>query len=106
MSELDLRASDGDRERAIDDLRAHAADGRLTDRVSAIPPGPPHRRRSARPEMRAFLAVMVLLVAIWAVTGAGYFWPLWPMVGWGFFVLRPRKHLGFLSCHPSVSSRR
>lgn len=134
MSELDLRASDGDRERAIDDLRAHAADGRLTveeleervqralaartlaelveltrdlpDRGSATPPGPPRRRRSGRPEVRAFLAVMVLLVAIWAVTGAGYFWPMWPMVGWGFFVLRPRKHLGFLSCHPSVSSRR
>jgi hypothetical protein len=27
--------------------------------------------------------VMVLLVVIWAVTGAGYFWPVWPMLGWG-----------------------
>jgi hypothetical protein len=121
MSELDLRASDGDRERAVDDLRAHAAAGRLTveeleervqralgartlaelveltrdlpDRASTTAPGPPHRRRSARREVRTFLAVMVLLVAIWAITGAGHPWPLWPLLGWGFFVLRPRKHL-------------
>jgi fatty acid desaturase len=134
VSELDLRASDGDRERAIDDLRAHTAAGRLTveeleervqpalgarthaelveltrdlpDRASATPPGPPHRRRPARREVRTFLAMMVLLVAIWAVAGAGHPWPLWPMLGWGFFVLRPREQLGFHPCHPSVSSRR
>jgi hypothetical protein len=56
--------------------------------------------------VRTFLVVMVLLVAIWAVTGAGHPWPLWPMLGWGFFVLRPPKHLGFHLCHPSGSSRR
>jgi hypothetical protein len=26
---------------------------------------------------------MVLLVSIWVLTGAGYFWPVWPMLGWG-----------------------
>lgn len=30
-----------------------------------------------------YLAVMALLVAVWALTGAGYFWPVWPMLGWG-----------------------
>ena len=30
---------------------------------------------------RALAAVAVLLVAIWAVTGAGYFWPIWPILG-------------------------
>ena len=30
-----------------------------------------------------YLAVSALLVAIWALTGAGYFWPIWPMLGWG-----------------------
>ena len=32
----------------------------------------------------AFVGVNVLLVAIWAVTGAGHFWPAWVMVWWGF----------------------
>ena len=30
---------------------------------------------------------MALLVVIWALTGAGYFWPIWPMLGWGIGVL-------------------
>ncbi len=29
-----------------------------------------------------FVAVNALLVGIWAVTTAGYFWPIWPMLGW------------------------
>ena len=31
-----------------------------------------------------FLQVSVLLIAIWAVSGAGYFWPAWVIVWWGF----------------------
>jgi hypothetical protein len=31
-----------------------------------------------------YLAVNVLLVLIWATTNnAGYFWPVWPIAGWG-----------------------
>ena len=30
-----------------------------------------------------YLAVNGLLVVVWAVTGAGYFWPVWPIAGWG-----------------------
>jgi hypothetical protein len=26
---------------------------------------------------------MALLLGIWALTGMGYFWPIWPMMGWG-----------------------
>jgi hypothetical protein len=40
-------------------------------------------------ELRAFVATSVLLVAIWALTGAGYFWPVWPILGWGVFALGP-----------------
>jgi ferric-dicitrate binding protein FerR (iron transport regulator) len=130
MSELDLRASDRDRDRVVDELRAHGAEGRLTveeleERVRRAlaartlgelaeltrdlpdhgsPARPARRRRSG--ELRVFLGVAVLLIAIWALTGAGYFWPVWPLVGWGFFVLAPRKALGFPACHPSGSSRR
>lgn len=30
-----------------------------------------------------FVAVNTMLVIIWASTGAGYFWPIWPIGGWG-----------------------
>ena len=30
-----------------------------------------------------YLAVNALLVVIWALTGAEYFWPIWPILGWG-----------------------
>jgi hypothetical protein len=30
-----------------------------------------------------YLAVNALLVVVWAVTTGGYFWPIWPIAGWG-----------------------
>jgi hypothetical protein len=47
-----------------------------------------------RPELRTYLATSVLLVAIWALTGAGYFWPVWPILGWGIFVVGPGRAFG------------
>jgi hypothetical protein len=29
---------------------------------------------------------MLLLIAIWAITTLGYFWPIWPILGWGAFL--------------------
>ncbi|MGA7809632.1 2TM domain-containing protein, partial [Bradyrhizobium sp.] len=31
-----------------------------------------------------YVAGNLLLVAVWAITSRGYFWPIWPMLGWGF----------------------
>jgi hypothetical protein len=104
----------------VDELRRHAAEGRLSvdeleerieralsartqgelavpmrdlpERAPSVPPPPPRSR--PRPEVGAFLAVMTLLIGIWALAGAGYFWPLWPLLGWGFFVLGPGRALG------------
>ena len=103
-----IRAADDDRERIAERLRNAAVEGRLSaqelerrvetalaaptyaelDRVVAdLPqtrlPRPAHRR----PELGAFLATSVLLLAIWALTGMGYFWPVWPILGWGAFVV-------------------
>lgn len=108
-----LRASDAERQRHVDLLTEHAAQGRLSveelservDRAYAagtrgelsallddLPviaaPGESHGRRArARSELRAhltsFVLVNLLLIAIWALTGAGYFWPVWPLLGWG-----------------------
>ena len=31
----------------------------------------------------AYVVVNIFLVVVWAVTGAGYFWPIWVIGGWG-----------------------
>ena len=43
-----------------------------------------------------FLAVAVVLPAIWGLTGAGYFWPVWALGWWavalaGKSAFRPRS---------------
>ena len=32
----------------------------------------------------AFAQVAAVLIGIWALTGAGYFWPVWVLAWWGF----------------------
>ncbi|MGE3272747.1 MAG: DUF1707 domain-containing protein [Chloroflexota bacterium] len=40
--------------------------------------------QSFRAHATSYLLVMALLVGIWLVTTpGGYFWPIWPMLGWG-----------------------
>ena len=103
----DLRASDAERERVAEHLRTQAGEGRLTVEVlderlerayaattraelaalTADLPQPPRPRPDERAEfrehLRTYLGVMALLVVIWALTGMGYFWPVWPALGWG-----------------------
>ena len=49
----------------------------------------PRRPERVDPEVRAWIVTSVMLVAIWALTGMGYFWPVWPILGWGVFVVGP-----------------
>ena len=113
----EMRASDDDRETVVDMLRDHGAAGRLTheeledrtDRALAartfgeldavlkdLPRLPDPRRAERRRAMarrafaehaRMYVRVMVLLIVIWALTGADYFWPAWPALGWGIGLL-------------------
>jgi hypothetical protein len=47
----------------------------------------PHGEKSFRAHATSYLLVMAMLVVIWAMTSpGGYFWPIWPMLGWGFAV--------------------
>ena len=109
--EREIRASDADRDATVERLRRHAGAGRLDadeldERLEralrartlgdlralvADLPGRDRRPRAnhgcSRDHVRVYLSVIGLLVAIWALTGAGYFWPVWPMLGWGVFVL-------------------
>jgi hypothetical protein len=52
-------------------------------------PAPPRSGvpRDVRTNATAFGLTMLLLVVIWLITTpGGYFWPIWPMLGWGFAV--------------------
>jgi hypothetical protein len=109
-----LLASDADRERVAERLRAAAGEGRLTSEeleerlesafgartqadlepLTADLPRPERlvrRRTGVPPDFRPYVSVMLLLVAIWALTGMGYFWPVWPMLGWGISFLAPGR---------------
>ena len=54
-----------------DEERREAAVKRLKD------------KRDFRNHVAAYVLVNTLLVAIWAFSGGGYFWPVWAMAGWG-----------------------
>ena len=111
-----LRASDTERERYAELLREHAAQGRLTvdeldERLARVyaarthgelapvvadlpaPASPqikvPGAFMSRRADFVPFVLVNLMLIVIWAATGAGYFWPIWPLLGWGLGLLGP-----------------
>ena len=110
-----VRIGDAERDRVIDQLADDHAAGRLTlaefeDRMATAqtartgadlavltadlpapsaprsPARPVSRRLALDPAVRTYLAVMALLWLIWLLAGAGYPWPVWPMLGWGIGV--------------------
>ncbi|GAA5069877.1 DUF1707 domain-containing protein [Nocardia callitridis] len=117
VSADNLRASDADREKFIEQLRLAMGEGRLTvdefdDRVQRIYASKTRAgmqllvadlpaQRVSRPETDRrvpqwvvimwipWVCVNVLMVAIWLATGAGYFWPFWVAVPWGIALLIP-----------------
>ena len=45
------------------------------------------KKRDFRSHLVAYVLVNALLVVIWAATGADFFWPIFPIVGWGIGVV-------------------
>ncbi len=41
------------------------------------------KKQEFHAHLLAYVLVNGLLVGIWAVTGAGFFWPVFPLLGWG-----------------------
>ena len=41
------------------------------------------KRRDFYTHLLVFTLVNAFIVAIWAVTGPGFFWPIFPIVAWG-----------------------
>ena len=111
-----LRASDAERTHVAELLAVHAAAGRLdaaeheertgralrartrgelaallSDLPRARTASDEARRRArrvaeARTHVGTYLVVIAGLWLIWALTGGGYAWPVWPMLGWGLAV--------------------
>ena len=104
------RVTDSDREHVVDQLRLHVGQGRLSleefservDRVLQAVTGAdlaaelrdlPRLRTAAelrthrRSVVLPYLLVSTMLVLIWAVTGFGFPWPVFPLLGWGVPVL-------------------
>jgi uncharacterized membrane protein len=40
-------------------------------------------KRDLKAHLLAYVMVNLLFVAIWAATTAGFFWPVFPLFGWG-----------------------
>lgn len=47
------------------------------------------QKREFRQHLLTYLGVNAFLVVIWAASGAGFFWPVFPIVGWGLFGIVP-----------------
>ena len=45
------------------------------------------KKSEFKAHLLAYVTVNALLVGIWAVSGAGYFWPVFPLLGWGIGVI-------------------
>ena len=45
------------------------------------------KRRGLQGGMVAYVVINAFFVAVWAMTGRGYFWPAWIIAGWGVGML-------------------
>ena len=41
------------------------------------------KKQELRAHLLAYVLVNALLVTVWALTGTGFFWPVFPLMGWG-----------------------
>ncbi|MFI6998792.1 DUF1707 domain-containing protein [Nocardia sp. NPDC050175] len=117
MGAENVRASDADREKIVEQLRHAMNEGRLTlheydDRLQQVYSAKtygeltpvladlPAQRDSRAPVSKRvpqwvvimwtpWVFVNMLTLLIWVATGAGYFWPFWVAVPWGMALLIP-----------------
>jgi Domain of unknown function (DUF1707)/2TM domain len=81
LSELEWR---------LDRVLSAATHGQLEALLLDVPAPRPVRESPIRGWLRAHLGAFVILnsglAAIWAAAGFGYFWPIWPLIGWGMVI--------------------
>ncbi|MFG1792255.1 DUF1707 domain-containing protein [Nocardia sp. NPDC049149] len=117
MAPENLRASDADREKIVEQLRHAMNEGRLSlheyderlqhayaaktyGELTPVVADLPQRRTGPTKISKRipqwvvimwipWVFVNMLCLLIWAATGAGYFWPFWVEVPWGMALLIP-----------------
>lgn len=112
----DQRAADVDRQRTLVQLHLHVGTGRLdldefaervdealaarsiADLAHVLRDLPRLRTESELRAMRQqlvlpYLLVNGILVLVWAITGFGFPWPIFPLAGWGLPVLDQWRRL-------------
>lgn len=52
-------------------------------------------KKAFRIHLTVYAVVNAFLILIWLITGLGYFWPIWPMLGWGLGVALHAFALGW-----------
>lgn len=45
-----------------------------------------HAKRDLQAHLIAYVLVNLLINGIWLITGAGFYWPMFPLLGWGIGV--------------------
>jgi hypothetical protein len=81
------------------DLMHHQAPGSTSGGSGCAGPGAPtpterdlarkrvEGRRALSADVVSYVVVNAFLVAVWALSGRGYFWPAWVMAAWGIGVV-------------------
>ena len=41
------------------------------------------KRRDFTAHVVSYVVINAMLIGIWAISGGGYFWPAWVLLGWG-----------------------
>jgi hypothetical protein len=58
----------------------------LAEHLPQLRTAVPTPGRALATHVAVYAVVNAVLVAVWAATGGGYFWPIWPMVAWAVLV--------------------
>ena len=97
LAELDERLGATLSARTRDELAAPLADLPASPRTPApaISRTPSAAAIDWRRHLASYLVVIAGLWLILALTGAGYPWPIWPMLGWGLGLLGQRARLTY-----------
>jgi hypothetical protein len=45
------------------------------------------RKRKFRGDLVAYVVINAFIIGIWALSGFGYFWPVWILAGWGVLLV-------------------
>jgi hypothetical protein len=74
----------------LDRALSAATRGQLEALLLDVPAARSVRASPVRGWLRAHFGAFVILngglAAIWAAAGFGYFWPVWPLIGWGMLI--------------------